>query len=232
MKKRIFPLTLSALLASTHAFAAEDDSCRNGFFPGYQGEYHQAEIRAGAGQVHFYDDMDGCPEKGESCARKAYLVPGNTVLVAQTKPGWSCVWYFAKKRDFTSWIPSASLTAIPTRAVREEDWLGQWLPVEGNNAIVISHHGDKLHVSGSADWHGGTNSYGEEVVHIGEIDDDATVKANRLTFGIPDSTKYECGGEMLLINGNLVVRDNSNCGGMNVRFDSVYRKVSQTKQTH
>lgn len=224
MKTGIFALTLGVLLTSTQAFAAEEDSCRNGYFPGYQGEYHQAEISAGAGNVHFYDDSDGCPEKGASCARKAYLVPGNQVLVAQTKPGWSCVWYFAKKRDFTSWIPSSSLTAIPLRPVQPDDWLGLWLPVEGTDAITLSRHGNTLHVSGNANWHGGTNSDGEEVVHIGEIDDDATVKGNRLTFGVPDSQQYECGGEMLLINGNLVVRDNSNCGGMNVRFNNVYRK--------
>ncbi|MEJ5065829.1 hypothetical protein WH279_20360 [Erwinia sp. MYb375] len=224
MKTGIFALTLTTLLTSVHAFAAEEDSCRNGYFPSYQGEYHQAEISADAGNVHFYDDDNGCPEKGASCARKAYLVPGNQVLVAQTKPGWSCVWYFAKKRDFTSWIPTASLTTLPTRAVKPEDWLGLWLPVEGSDAITLSRSGEKLHVSGTANWHGGINSYGEQVVHIGEIDDDATVDGNRLTFGKPDSQNYECGGEMLLINGNLVVRDNSNCGGMNVRFDSVYRK--------
>jgi len=229
LKTGAIAFTLSALLASTSAFSAEEESCRNGFFPGYQGEYHQAEIRAGAGQVHFYDDMNGCPEKGKSCARKAWLVPGNKVLVAQTKPGWSCVWYFAKKRDFTSWIPSASLSPIPTRTVQEADWLGRWLPVEGNNVITLSRRGDRLHVSGNADWHGGINSYGEQVVHVGEIDDDATVKGNRLTFGVPDSTTYECGGEMLLVNGNLIVRDNSNCGGMNVRFDSVYRLAEKTK---
>jgi hypothetical protein len=69
-------------------------------------------------KVHFYRDDDGCPGQGEACATKPYLVAGDTVLVAQEVPGWSCVWYSGKKHEFVGWMPTKSGKAAGFTAQR------------------------------------------------------------------------------------------------------------------
>ena len=74
--------------------------CRNGGFPDYPDQYSAAKITAAHGdKVHFYDDdvRDGCPDNKAVCQSKISLKTGDSVLVAQEKNGWSCVWHFGKK---------------------------------------------------------------------------------------------------------------------------------------
>jgi len=104
-----------------------------------------------------------------------------------------------------------------------QDWAGIWRPTAGNNEIRIKILPDgRLSVSGNASWHGGKNDYNEEIVHEGEMSGDGIPSGNRLTIGNPND-EHDCGVRFQLIQGNLAVADNGNCGGMNVRFNEVYR---------
>ncbi|WP_233967675.1 hypothetical protein [Pectobacterium polaris] len=209
------------------SFANIDDEmemCRNGGFPYYSGQYSVAKINAPHGdKVHFYDDdiRDGCPDNKAVCQSKTSLKAGDSVLVAQEKNGWSCVWHFGKKSEFVGWIQSIYLEKQPIKTAGINAWLGSWHEY-GNSIKITRGKNDTLHLKGKARWHGGVSSYGERIVHYGNISASAIPNGNRLQWG--DSLEeFECTGVMQLINGNLIVKDNGNCGGMNVRFNGIYR---------
>ncbi|UPQ82733.1 hypothetical protein M0M42_20520 [Pseudomonas knackmussii] len=216
---------LSVLLAPS-VQAIEPYSCRNGFFPAFAGEVRHAEVVASAGErVHFRDDAAGCPD-APSCQQKAYLVEGDTLLVGNQADGWACVWYFAEKREFVGWLPANNIDIEASHTPTADDWIGRWVPIAGGNSIVIARpsSGDALAVEGEAIWQGGLNSAGERVVHLGAFGGKGQPAGDLLKIAEGDDD-YDCRVTLQYVAGNLVVTDNSHCGGMNVRFDDVYRKA-------
>ncbi|WP_049855307.1 hypothetical protein [Dickeya fangzhongdai] len=198
--------------------------CRNGAFPGYPGQYSVARINAPNGaKVHFYDDDSdkGCPENQALCQQKAYLINGDGVIVAQEKSGWSCVWYFGRKSEFVGWLQSTYLEKQAIETVGVNAWIGSWS--DGYSKINITRgKNSTLHIKGNTTWNGGVSGYGESIVHIGSISASATPNGNTLQWG-DTREEFECSGVMQLINGNLIVEDNGECGGANVSFSSIYR---------
>ncbi len=216
---------LAALgLCSAAAHAAEPFSCRNGLFPSAAGHVSAATLNIEKGaRAHLRSDEEGCPAK-DSCVTKAFLIGGDKVLVSDEKEGWSCVWYFGKKREFVGWLPSSSLTKASAARTSEEDWIGTWNPIAGDNEIRIARKNQRtLDVQGNATWTGGSDA-DAPVVHEGELAGEAQPIDGLLTIGKDDMS--DCAVEMQLVAGSLVVRDNGLCGGLNVRFDDVYRRAS------
>jgi hypothetical protein len=64
---------------------------------------------------------------------------------------------------------------------------------------------------------------GERIIHSGDLEGKAVPAGNQLRIGDPE-TPYTCVATLRLLHDQLVVSDNSLCGGANVRFDEVYRK--------
>ncbi len=208
-----------ALLTTTATYGIEPYSCRNGLFPDAVGHISLATISSPSGsQTHFHDDAAGCPQAA-TCIEKAYLVKGDTVLIARQEAGWSCAWYFGKKDEFVGWLPDSALTRQSVTPPKLTDWLGNWRPIAGDDVIHITRHGTEtqLQIKGHATWHGSVSE------HEGSLSGTATPSGDLLTVSEGNDT-YSCVVSMQLVSGNLVVKDNSNCGGMNVRFNDVYRK--------
>lgn len=195
--------------------------CRNGLFPSFDGVFSAARVTAG-GKTAFNKDSDGCPDRGD-CKEKAYLIKNDVFLVAQEKENWVCAWYNGKKREFVGWLPRQNLEQISVKIVNARDFVGTWQPVNGSdNRILISlTKKGAINIRGNAVWYGGINSYGEQVVHVGQLASHGTLRGNVLSW---DSSDDVCAGRMTLVNGSLIVTDNGECGGMNVRFDDVYRQ--------
>ncbi len=218
---------LLCMLMAPSVQAIEAYACRNGHFPAFAGQVRDAEVTAAADQrVHFRDDAAGCPEN-DSCIRKAYLVNGDRLLVGNETDGWACVWYFGKEHEFVGWLPAHHVRAqVAANAPEADDWTGRWVPIAGGNQIVITRPSPTgpLAVEGEAIWQGGINSYGERVVHVGAFEGKARPAGDLLKISEGDDT-YDCSVTLQHVAGNLVVTDNSHCGGMNVRFDDVYRKT-------
>ncbi|HSH54504.1 MAG TPA: hypothetical protein VK967_05690 [Methylotenera sp.] len=217
------PLLVSFTLISSYAFAQEQDTCRNGLFPSYS-DVQYAEISSDHGRrVHFREDTKNCPES-DTCQKKAYLVDGDKILIAQTTEQWACAWYFGKQQEFVGWLPRNAIKKLQLKSPTIQDWIGTWRPITGNNEIkIFRSKTGKLSASGIAYWYGGKNSYNTDIVHTGELGGEAAPNGNKLTFGNKQE-EYECAADMQLVYGNLIVSDNGNCGGMNVRFDDVYRR--------
>ncbi|WP_174871443.1 hypothetical protein [Pectobacterium polaris] len=220
-------VTILFLCLPFSSFASIDDEmemCRNGGFPNYSGQYSVAKINAPNGdKVHFYsDDYErGCPDNKMLCQDKTHLKAGNNVIVAQEKDGWSCVWHFGKKSEFVGWMQSIYLEKQPIKTVGINAWLGSWHD-RGDSIKITRGKNGTLHLKGKAIWYGGISNYGGQIVHFGDISATAIPNGNMLQWG-DSSEEFECSGVMQLINGNLIVEDNGQCGGMNVHFDGIYR---------
>ncbi|HAT1682450.1 TPA: hypothetical protein I8Y21_006447 [Klebsiella oxytoca] len=219
------------VLFSGAVYAIEPYTCRNGAFPGYEG-IKPARIVAGEGEkVHAREDSVGCPED-DRCLRKGYLINGDKVLVTPAVDGWVCTYYFGKKSDYTGWIPESRIQMLPYSGHPEiKRWTGRWRPISiyrGNKAAdfinITRTVRNRLQVDGYTYWDGGKNSYGETVIHYGGVSASGKPKGNNLTVKEGDE-ESACTVRLRLINNLLVVNDNSQCGGMNVRFQSIYQKT-------
>ena len=218
-------LALLCLLLAPAAQAVEPHSCRNGLFPAFAGQVRLAEVVAGSGErIHFRDDAIGCPED-DACQQKAYLVGGDRVLVGADSGPWSCAWYFGRTREFVGWLPAARLNVVNSPPVPPGAWVGHWVPIAGDNRILIAQDlaSGLLEVEGEAYWHGGLNSLGERIIHLGAFSGQAAPGADllQITEGEDD---YACSVTLQRVADALVVTDNGHCGGMNVRFDDIYRR--------
>lgn len=221
-------IALTAALVASLARSAtiEPYSCRNGLFSSEQDELRQAAVAGDkAEKLIFYQDVAGCPEGGEKCKSKAYVLPGDEMIVNKVRGDWACGWFNGKKHETVGWVDARRLQFLREDEVRDLNrWAGKWKFY--SNVIEISTAENKLHVKGSADWNGGKNSAGVPVVHTGDIEGEITPQ-NGWARLVMDAGPYSCQANFTLLGRYLVVTDNSNCGGVNVRFDGVYTKDRQ-----
>ncbi|MEO9078557.1 MAG: hypothetical protein ABI268_04505 [Rhodanobacter sp.] len=176
-----------------------------------------AEIH-GQGHVYFLRDTNGCPDAGAGCTDKAYVIPGNKVLTGRTRGAYVCAFYPNRQGGRTGWLPRDRLKPT-TSNVSLDSWTGHW--VDNDNTIDISRHGKLLHADGNAyypmadppldQFPGGPN--------LGAMGGDASPHDGRIVF-----THEECSVTAILVEPYLVINDNHQCGGLNVRFDGLYQR--------
>ena len=191
--------------------------CRNGLFPSDEAEFKLAKvIGIKETQIHFVSDNDGCPIADAKCRMKSYLITGNQVIVSRRYGSWVCSWYQPLKGSETvAWPPVASLVISEPRASPAlEKWIGQWTYGDQSLNIRRDSKAGFLMVKGDAIWRGTGNN-----VHEGSVGAGSLPQGNKLVV-----TEEECRVTLKLVGDYLVASDNSECGGMNVRFNGVYRK--------
>lgn len=215
-------LLFAIFLAPAAASAVEPYTCRNGLFPSQLDAIREARVAAADGlRVHFRDDGADCPG-ADHCLQKAYLVDGDRLLVSTSADGWTCGWYSGKKRDFVGWLPTDRLAVSPASPPPALDaWTGRWASDPGS--ITIKRKGELLEVSGSTLWHGGEHG---EVVHVGDIEGTERPVGDKLAI-VDGPEDYDCAVALRRIADTLVVTDNGHCGGINVRFDGIYRRAAR-----
>jgi len=154
----------------------------------------------------------------DTSVRLAEIRPGEPMLIYHTGGEWTCGYVSRSNGAGPEWVRSAKLR--PVEAL-ENPPLGAWLGVwrDGLNRITIRRGGEsgQLHLNGEAIWHG----IGK-VVHTGEFSGEAVPAGNHLQ--IVDGGPESCTVDLKLIGKYLVVDDNSNCGGMNVRFWGIWHR--------
>jgi hypothetical protein len=231
----IFGLSLSLSFSTVYADEnnyGDSEQCRNGLWNG-KFSYVESQIQLvkaiGKPRTYFLTDslaVEGCPEKGEKCHSRAYVIPGDELLILKTMPGYICA-VFPKKTDGAAgWVAEDQVSLISEKAITKpllEVWSGRWS--YWDNEINLNIEGNDLKGSGNAYWPGKeTKPY-----NIGEFTGTTKPNANHATF----STDYDYGGSegpctvnMTLVGDYLVVSDNSGCGGNNVRFDGIYKRAN------
>ncbi|MCZ8183244.1 MAG: hypothetical protein O9322_09765 [Beijerinckiaceae bacterium] len=200
---------------------------------------------AGAGpRVNFIADRDKdkpkCPDLSEACKRRGFLVPGDEVLVAETRNGIACATYIAPnvrkvKDQFTEtsgFLPATALVAVPTAAPRPEDWLGTWSRNAEAEIEIKKGEGGRLVITGNATYGGhDPGRVARGAINVGELEGEAVPKGNRVFFGdgyTGEKSPHdfaECQARLQLFGRYLVVEDSGGCGGVNVRFNGVYVRL-------
>lgn len=213
-------LTLLVLLQVVVAAQTDDSGnpenwCRNGHFAN-SSEFRLGKVVGTKGaKVYFYSDDDDCPNASlAKCKLKSYLISGDTLIVSKTYNNFVCSWFQpAKGSETVGWISLDSLKITkPDFNPTLNKWIGTWRFYDNSINIKTDSAGN-LQIAGEAFWKGlGDN------IHIGEVNGSAKPQGNFLTV-----EEEICKIKMTLIGDYLIANDNSDCGGMNVTFDGVYR---------
>lgn len=159
----------------------------------------------------------GC-ESPKGCIQLSSAA-GSPVLVFNTQAQWTCGYSEDAHGAGPVWLHSTDLRPIhidpnPSRSA----WIGAW--TQGGNRIRInSAKNGELHIRGNAVWHGVKG-----VEHYGEVDDVASPNGNRLHLGSGGSEA--CVVDMMLLGNFILAKDNTQCGGMNVRFQGFWRRAA------
>jgi hypothetical protein len=191
-------------------------------------------VTAGAARVHFVKDalaQPGCPDRTPAYAERAYLVPGDRVILAMRRDAFICATYInAKGGDGSGWLPADAVAYDKAAPAALSDWIGKWSRVEADITMKAGKAGALL-IEGNA-------TYGAKdpdrvrrgAVNSGTIDGEVIPAGDRLSFAMGDNAtlpvdkggEFSCKVWMQRIGRWLVVNDNNNCGGFNVSFRGFY----------
>jgi hypothetical protein len=191
--------------------------CRNGLFAADEAEFGLAKIGGNwTARIHFYKDDDDCPTDTVKCETKKYLITGDQVVVSRKYGKWVCAWYQPQKGSETvGWLLADKLLmSEPPAQPALANWIGLWK--YGKKSLDIRRDGKTglLKVKGYAIWEGvGAN------VRVGGVEAVAQPQGKELIL-----VEEECRVALKLVGDYLVAGDNSECGGVNVRFNGVFRK--------
>lgn len=153
--------------------------------------------------------------------------------VDHTEGSWSCV--FAD--DVSGWVPSDRLSPLPdTPAISSTEWLGWWrsgkdVPGIHNDRLLITRspgNARMLHVSGRAYWYGINHN-----VHFGQVDADA-LACGPLLHIVGSGDDSACILDLIYNPATRTFKalDNSQCGGMNVRFSGEWTRFTPSAPNH
>lgn len=202
--------------------AAPDEVCRNGSFP-------ETELRSlglarvvGGGQVHFLEDgKPNCPREDKACEQRAYVVRGDEVITGRVRGPFTCAFFPNRVGGSAGWVKSSDLAPVtPGADPPMSAWVGQWR--DGDDTIRLTAKGPALEVAGDAYWPSANPPPDQRPggPNVGELAGLARPRGRTVVFG----ESVGCRAELALVGAYLVVADNSGCGGMNVRFNGVYRR--------
>ncbi|HET7843938.1 MAG TPA: hypothetical protein VFL14_07295 [Xanthomonadales bacterium] len=193
-----------------------------------------ATVSTDDARTHFVHDapaVAGCPSADATCRMKAYLVPGDEVVVWFEEGDYACASYVAANgRETAGFLPTASLAiADAPKSTPQSAWVGTWTRDEAEVRIVAEGDG-AVAIEGDATW--GTHDPDRVErggVHIGTIDRTVVPIGNAAVLRFapgeePDdpSDEYRCRVALQRVGDRLLVDDNFQCGGMNVSFDGIY----------
>lgn len=214
--KTAFGIIASALFlfAAQAALASEPgnppDWCRNGAFATDQNNLRLVRVLRRTGLLMDSGQKKGCPQAGATCALPgSHADASDELLVNSELPGFFCA-YRPKDGD-GGWIAKSDVVLAPQQPTAQPSmaaWIGQWR--DGDDRIRIAQRGKALTFDGEASW-ADQNS--------GSFSGTATPKGASASV-----TDDACTVTMRLLGAYLVVDDNGECGGMNVRFTGVYRR--------
>lgn len=226
-----FFLFSSSLQAETNS---PHYSCRNGAFPSYTRNFQIGEVLGQQGsKVYVINDNDPClnfKSSQNKCKKEAFVVGGSKHLVSHQYEGYACI-YFG---DSAGLVHSEQLKLLKPKENPElSNWVGIWKDGDSKISIQSIQNNSQLQIKGEAYWYGAILGPKERVVHDGELEGRVSPTGNKLTIGkdseFENPKNYECIARLTLVNQYLLVADNSRCGGANVRFDGVYKRIPKKK---
>ena len=178
-----------------------------------------------------------CPSAESTCKLRAYVVPGDEVLVNATEQPYVCASFKASNGTETrGLLPRTALEVAPLGPASAEKWVGTWRRQEG--LIEISRDKDQLKVSGNATYGGhDPQRVRRGAINTGELEGSGSPKGQLLAIGYdPDRSAFpptdsaaldDCAARLQLFGRYLVAEDNGKCGGLNVSFTGIYVRADR-----
>lgn len=207
---RCLLLVLGSLLPISNASAKHCDE-----FDVFQAtELRTGLVKSEAGpRLYFHQSGTDCPG-GKACQAKAYLVPGDRVLLIEAEGPFVCAVFRGAKRDTGGWLPRAGLiintpSAVPTR----EDWLGRWVLAD-NLILVEPKAGDRLFFK---EW-AFTPPYS-----LSDFDLETVPKGSTVVYRFA-----QCAITLRWVDGLIVVNNTLGCTGAGNSFSGIYVRRALT----
>ena len=214
-KRAAFAAGVLFLMAAAQAAMAGEpgnppDWCRNGAFASDQDNLRIARTLRKTNLLIDNGQKKGCPQAGAVCVLgDSHADRAEELLVNSELPGFFCA--YRPSNDDGGWVAKSDVAVEapqPSRTPPVSAWIGRWQ--DDDNWIRIAHKGNALRLTGRASW---------ARRNFGDFEGTSTPAANKL-----ETSDDICKVSMTLVGSYLVVDDNSQCGGMNVRFTGVYRR--------
>lgn len=182
-------------------------------------------VITGTGRAYFHDDAALCPKRQAYCIKRAYVIAADRVLISGSQDGYTCAFAPSKNTTTSGWIetkrlrPEAINPSPPPSA-----WEGAW---ESERVMQIKVGRDRsgLRASGVDDWDSGDgyDETGKIAIpghnHHAEFSGGLSVQGNHAHL-----KDGECGVDLTLLDGFLLVEDDTSCGDGNTSFRGVYRR--------
>lgn len=194
--------------------------CQDYSFPTETSGFKMATVAGNPGtKVNFVKDSDGCPSANANCLQKAYLLPGDKILISRAYQGFTCAYFQPAKKGAKAtagWLPSAAIgSPIEEGPATIKQWVGAWTSKPNSLNLTATPDGAGLKVNGEALWFGNGDN-----VHTGNVAGAGKPIGRHLSINQDDFCLLQAD----LVGGYLVVSDNMGCGGANVTFNGVYQK--------
>ncbi|WP_156295412.1 hypothetical protein [Methylobacterium aquaticum] len=238
-RRRRAGLIVMAWLAGPGAALAAEGDCVDYGPLGAGAGPRLGTIKSGEARVPFVKGTStrkGCPGPDPACREKAFLVPGNLVILGNTLPGFVCATYVGKTGAVRAgWVPETAVVPPPTSAAPSvTDWTGTWTAPEQTVVIRPGKAPGTLGVKGDATFGAlDPDRVRRGAVNIGEVAGETAPTGADLAFTMGDKGTLpysagdpsDCRLRLKLLPPFLLAEDNAACGGMNVTFTNVYRRT-------
>jgi len=171
-----------------------------------------AEVaRRGAVQLEACGSPKGCVE--------APAALGTPVQIYREQGGWTCGYVSGHGGAGPAWIRSDALRVVPY----EEHppltaWAGEWTGGEDRVEIRRGSERGTLYLTGSAQWRG------RSTAHSGDMKGSASPAGDHLHF--VEDGPGSCTIDMTLLGRYILASDNQACGGLNARFQGIWKRTS------
>jgi len=211
------------------------------------GESGLYQVRAGRSRLHFLkggDEKTGCPQENAGCTARAYLLPGDPVVVTRTEGNFVCAGFAPPKQAnavTSGWLPAAALDLPQAASGAVSEWLGRWHSGAWKQIDITAAPNGGITLEGSASYGADDPARRERgAVNTGEIAATVTPQGGRADFSLDVSGEvraYDATGDDVFcklrlrqLGPYLAVTDNAQCGGHNVTFTGIYRRAGKAEK--
>jgi hypothetical protein len=177
--------------------------------------------------------IPACPSAESACRLKAYLVPGDEVLMGAADGAYVCALFKSPRAiETTGRLPRTALELVPPQPAPAREWEGKWQR-DRDTQVVIKSHAEEVAVSGNAIWGGHDRERVRRgAIRTGVLNGKGRPRGQTLAIGYdpdrsgippaPVEARDDCAAKLELYGRYLLVEDDGARGGINVSFTGIY----------
>lgn len=216
--------------AHSSANQLPDDSCELDFLQEDDKSFGLSKV-VGASTEKIKFEYSAAELKERKLKTLPYLLVGDNVVTGKVVPGYTCSLYGSSNgRVTTGWLPTNKLQPLPPEPIPLAAWSGQWTrkgEVDWRSSSIEIYPDVKsglLRIEGHGHWAASEKDAQYRGPNTGQFS--AFTRPDGRYLHVVDSY-YEtssCQVDLVLLPPYLLVKDNNQCGGMNVRFLGLYQQ--------